>query len=400
MLSTLRSNLAGILLALSLSAVLWAIVVNQHNPAETGLFPQGIRIKPERLPPGLVLVNEGALPEVVVRITTTKDQWERLQPSAFRATVDLAGATPGSREYPVRVEVRDGRVRLESYEPARVLLHLEELATKEVPVVVRVQQEPPFGYTAKPPRVAPEQVAVSGPKSLVEQVAVAAIEVRLGSEHADFRRELRPVPQTMAGDEVKGLTLSPERVLVEIAIEQQVTYKAVPVVPQVEDSVAMGYQIAGLGVEPPTAMIVGEPKALDQVAYLRTRPVSVSGLSADTVRSAELVVPSGVSLARRQSVSVLIYINYLYGSQLLRLAPVIHGLGPNLKATPAPGVVEVRLVGPMPTLINLKPNDVRVTLDLAGLGPGTHFIAPQVDFPPILRLDQVLPEKVAVTIAR
>ena len=56
----------------------------------------------------------------------------------------------------------------------------------------------------------------------------------------------------------------------------------------------------------------------------------------------------------------------------------IRGLAPGLVATPSPDTVDVLILGPLPVLDALTPEDVRVVLDLTDFGPGTYQLTPEV----------------------
>jgi hypothetical protein len=56
-------------------------------------------------------------------------------------------------------------------------------------------------------------------------------------------------------------------------------------------------------------------------------------------------------------------------------------------------------LGPLPLLDNLSLDDVRVVVDLQGLGPGSYQVTPQVIFlSDKLRAENVLPAQIEVTI--
>jgi len=56
------------------------------------------------------------------------------------------------------------------------------------------------------------------------------------------------------------------------------------------------------------------------------------------------------------------------------------------------------LSGPLPLLETLATDDVRVILDLFGLGPGTHRVEPQVVVPEGTTAQNILPPTIQVEI--
>ncbi|MHB1006262.1 MAG: hypothetical protein ACYC3S_11555 [Chloroflexota bacterium] len=66
-----------------------------------------------------------------------------------------------------------------------------------------------------------------------------------------------------------------------------------------------------------------------------------------------------------------------------------------------PGAVDVTVSGPMPSLLALKPQDVRVTVDVSGRVSGSYVLGQpqlQVAIPSGLKLEKTNPDKVMVTV--
>jgi hypothetical protein len=72
-----------------------------------------------------------------------------------------------------------------------------------------------------------------------------------------------------------------------------------------------------------------------------------------------------------------------------------------MAANASPDSVDVLILGPLPVLDNLTPEDVRVVLDLTGLDVGTYHLTPDVLLlSDRLRYENVLPSQIEVIIAR
>ncbi|MBI3967233.1 MAG: hypothetical protein HY329_16485 [Chloroflexi bacterium] len=400
MLRILRFNVVSLIFAFTLSTGLWAVVVNQQNPERSEVLNQTFPVRAERIPVGLVLVNDRQLPTVRVRVRAAGDVLSLLQASDFHVYVDFNAATAGTSEYPIRVETTNRRVRIESFEPDRFRAQLELLRRRDVPVQASVLTDVPFGYVSKPPELTPERVTISGPESLVDQVVSAAVDLRLDADRVSVRREVTPRLVSADGGEIRGLGVAPERVVVEVPIERQVSYRVVPVVPEVVGTVADGYQVSGITSDPLSVTVVGEPSVVDRLQLVRTEPISVAGVGSDVIRSAEVRLPGGVSLLRAQSVTVRVTVSAVPGSLSLRVVPQLLNVDPELRAEIAPSSVEVVVSGPMPVLLRLRPTDLRVTVDTAGLEPGQHQTRLRVEAPSAVRVDRVVPESVSLTISR
>ena len=383
------------LLSLAFSLALWTIVSNQQTRWEADYF-HNVQVKVRGLPEGLVVRD--ALKPVRIKVSAPSATWKRLTSASFEAYVDASRAGPGVEDVPVQVELAESRVRVEEIQPPKVTLRLEHLARKEVPVKVNLIGSVPFGFTSKPPRTSPEFVSVTGPQSQIEQVEFAVVDLRLDEIRTSVNQPFKTVAQTGDGTEVKSVAIRPESVIVEMQVDRDSSYKTVPVAPRVVGTVSMGYQIVGIMVEPTAVTVVGDPNELDNLTFLSTKPLDVSGASGDLTATVEPDLPEGVSLARRQSFIVRVYIGAVESSEIVRVAPSVKGLAENRRATISPSFIEVVVSGPMPVLSTIKPQDIRVAVDVSTLVSGTHSINPTVTIPSGLRLDSLRPETVTIEI--
>lgn len=391
-----RLDLGRALLAVALSLALWIVIQNEQNPERTGTPDFTVPVEVVETPPGMVATG---LPQPIqLRVRAPADVFARLRVTSFRATVDASRATPGENRLPVRVERLDPEVRWVEPVPAVVEVRFDELRERTVPVRVAVTGTVPFGYTYAAPRATPESVTVSGPAGVVGQVDNALVEVSLERVTVSVSAPYSVKPVDSQGREVRGLRVTPATVVVDIPVSQQIAYKEVGVRPVVTGRPAPGYYLEPLQVQPASATVVGEPSALASVNFVDTEPVDVGGASTTLVRQVPLVVPPGLSLLQRGPVTVTVPITPLSTTQTFRLQPQLVGLAPNLLLASELPLVDLTVSGPAPAIQGLRPGDLRVVLDGAGLGPGRHELTPQPQVPAGLTVDAVAPETVVVVL--
>lgn len=392
----LRLDLGRALVALGLACALWIVIQNEQNPERTDIPALTVPVEVVDVPQGLVVVSEP--PQIQVRVRMPSESWNLLRPGSFRATADAANATPGVNELPVHVEALEPRVRQADPIPPLVNVALEEVNERIMPVRLNIIGNVPFGYAYSTPRIAPENVTVSGASSAVQRVDSVVIDIRLDGLTVSLNATYAPRALDARGAEVRAVRINPATVNVEVPVSQQVGYKEVGVRPVVRGRVAAGYLLQPIEVEPSTVTVVGSPAALANVSFVDTEPVDVSGLSSSVVRRVQVVPPSGLTLLQPEPVSLTIRVTPLTTSQTLRVTPTIQGLGSGLQIVGDVGPVDVTLSGPAPTLQTLTPRDFRVTVDLSGLGPGRHEVEPKVAVPGGFTLERVEPARVTVQI--
>jgi YbbR domain-containing protein len=391
----LRSNLAWILLSLILSISLWIFVTFQKNPELTqtiGSIPVEIQNEPK------TVVIQPETGSVQVRISAPSDVWPQLKLDRFKAVVDASRVGPGVQQVQVQVTTTDPRVRVEGSDPEQISLRVDPLKTKVVPVQISTQGSVPFGFQSGSPSVTPVEVTLSGPQSSVDQVTAAVVQVPLEGAVATVDQTFRPVPESTSGVKIDRVTMAPEAVVVQVPVEQKLSYKTLPVEPKPEGSVALGYQIVGIIADPTTVSLVGDPKTLNEMQFVSTNPVNVDGATSDMQVSTGFALPGTVALARPQSVVVRVLVAMVEGSKTIQVSPIVANATSGLNYSVAPGAVNVVVSGPIPVLSRLGPDDVPVTVDVRGVVTGTQTLKADVKVPQLVRLQSVQPPTVSVTI--
>lgn len=397
----LWSNLGLILLSMALSTLIWATAVEQENPTVEQAFPSAIPVSLTNVPEGMIAYGQtDARVSVVLR--APQSVWKALRSEDIRASVNLSGLKPGTHALPVQVQVGLGPVQVRRVEPSTLLVYLEKMTQSEVPVRVRLEGNPPLGYIARPPETGALTVTVSGPTSLVAQVVEAQAVASVEDRRADVDGELDLKPYDAQGKEVPYITLMPSRISVHVAVEQLSGFRDLAVTARLTGRVASGYRISGITVDPPVVTVYGAPEVISQIpGYLETAPLELENTKESLEVRLPLVAPEGVSLLMKEPVvTVRVTVVPIEGSMTVRRPVEVQGLAPGLTATVAPEEVEVILNGPLPVLEELRPEDVRVLVDLFGLNPGRYSLEPQVVVTPQgVVVGAVLPATVQVEIS-
>jgi hypothetical protein len=168
------------LAALALSAILW-VVVSLDEPA-THL--EDIRLQ-LALAPSTALVLP--VPPIQAVIAGPRREFLKLTGAPLLVHVAIPDSVTGAHHHlvisPSDVELpRDVKVTVEDVVPREIDLVLDRRAEKSVPVALRAVVEPEAGYALDGPlEVAPDQVTVSGARSLLstlDSVATAPVQVR------------------------------------------------------------------------------------------------------------------------------------------------------------------------------------------------------------------------------
>ena len=243
-----------------------------------------------------------------------------------------------------------------------------------------------------------------GPESQVETVVEVAAFIDVSELTTSIKRTLELKPLNEAGIAVDGVVLSPSRVELSIDVEQLVGYRNVFVKIVTSGSVAQGYHLTGIFVNPPTLTVYAEnPDLIDSMpAFIETEAVSLNGAQQSFESRVGLQLPEGIVVIGDQTVMVTVGVEAIYNStQILGVPVSAINLAGGLQVKLSPQTVDVYISGPMNLLENIGTASVHVTLDLTGLAEGTYQLAPKVELDrPELRLDSTLPGLIEVVITK
>jgi YbbR domain-containing protein len=324
--------------------------------------------------------------EVRITLSAPRSIWEQLveQPDLVRAWIDLSGLGAGEHVVEVKTQIQTNPVRVVSVEPDSVPVSLEPLKSGEYEINLMVNGEPALGYRAGTPTVDPQQVIISGPESLVDQVKQAYASLDINNANATIRRDVNVQALDAAGNPVRGVDISPQLVRVTQPITLLGGYRNVIVKVLTTGEPAGGNWLTNISVNPPNVTVFStDPQLVNELpGYVETNPIDLTGLSDDTDFRVTLNLPEGITLVGDESVLVRLSIAAQEGALPISLPIDAIGLPPDMDATFFPESVDLLLVGPLPILNNLKPAEVRVVVNLSGLEPGTYQVEPVVDLLP------------------
>lgn len=389
-------------LSLLLATIVWVAAVNQQNPLRAGRFPDsGLSIEVTNASEGLVLVNPLDT-RVVLDLRAPTDSWDRLGVSDVRAFVDLAGLGSGLHEVEVQVESADPNVRILRIRPDRVAVRLDEVAEKTVAVQVEVVDPTsvPLGYAMQPPVAVPPTVTVRGPRVQVSRIDRAEATVFLAGAKTTVDEVISLTLRDDVGAVITGPKVEPAQVRARVPIEQRTGYREVSVRAVITGTVAPGFWISSVTVQPSTVTVVGNPEPVSQLSgFIETESIDVTDAQESISRRVNLALPSGVSLLGEQGVSVQVQIMPITGGKTIQAVPQLHGVGPGLSARVSPQSVDVILSGPLNDLQDLTQDQVQVLVDLSEKEQGTYQMVPTIIVPDSLQVQAIVPALLEVTIA-
>ncbi len=209
-----RNNIGLKLLAVALAIVGWAYFRFGNNPiGAAAQFNQQIAvpITAVNLSPGYVA--HFADHDAVLMIATKRGQ-PAIKPEEIKAVLDLSNKTPGIYNIPVQLVAPD--VAVQSLSPASVTLTIERIDQRGFSIGVRYVGAQNGATVVSHVQIDPSAAIVRAPTSLLAQVASVVVNVPLPVEAKAVDEMVRPLPVNAAGQELAGLTVTPNLVRVRM----------------------------------------------------------------------------------------------------------------------------------------------------------------------------------------
>jgi len=401
---SLAKNIRTFFLALVLGISVWVSAVSAADPNEIHAYPNPIPLQVIGQDPSLVVTSE--LPKTVeVSLRAPHSVWEFLtaQEDSVKASLDLTGLSAGEHTVVVQITVAMRPYQIILANPTTLTVDLESFSTQTFPLVLSLAGQPAAGYQAGDASMDLTEVAVSGPESILQQVAQARVVVNLDGIRESIDESLQIQVVDEQNKSLQGLTINPESVRVNIPISQQGGFRDVAVKVIVEGQQAAGYRIENISVFPPVITVFAEdPELVNALpGVVETQPLDLQDRREDVSTRLSLDLPDSITIIGSKTVQVQVSISPIQTSLTLSNQPInVVGLSAGLSAQVFPQSVDVIISGPVPVLDALTSKDITISVDCKGLDVGTYQLEPKVS--PLVDnvlIESILPSTVEIVIA-
>jgi YbbR domain-containing protein len=309
----------------------------------------------------------------------------------------------GEHDLNLQIQIKVRPVKIISVAPSTIKVTLESLETQTYGVDPNLFGSTAIGYEAGTAALEPPNVVIAGAESLVKKVARVRVSVNLNGIRENVDQTLPVEVLDADGQEVSGVTVSPDSVRVIMPVSQQGGYRDVAVKVLLTGRVASGYRLTDISVFPPVVTVyANDPKLVDALpGAVETQPLELQSAKQGISTRVALNLPEGVSIVGEQTVLIQAGVSPIESSITLADEKVeVVNIGSGLEAQVSPTTVDVIVSGPLPILDTLTRQDVRVTVDVNGLESGTHQLEAKVEvLTSDVVVESILPNKIEVVLA-
>ena len=338
---------------------------------------------------GYIVLNDldELLDNVTLRVSVPQGQYTTAQASNYSVRIELSRLRQAG-EQTVKIQSTNSTAYGTVMEivPSSVTLTVDEYVTRyRVPVTVVTEGEVPEDFYALDPATDPAMVAVSGPKTLVEQVVSAKVVVdqsTLPAKEGKVRRALSFELVDVNGNPIESnlLEVTSESVLLDSIIVEQTVYSKRTVqmsdVGLVTGEPAAGYEVKDVYISPSVVIIAGREAVIQDLdLFYANNTVDITGLSESVSKVLWVRSPSTIKYASTDMVTVAVEIGPIitgraYASQIRLLDMPTH-----LMETSGMQSATVYIQGAQNWLDTLSSSDIMVYCDMSGITePGNYTV--------------------------
>jgi YbbR domain-containing protein len=363
------------------------------------MWPGPIPITVNHQPATAFLLSE--IPPVTnVRYFAPVGVADHLSSSSFSASIDLANVTADASR-PIFADVTltaPNGVNILDFTPRQVSVTLDPLLTKPVPIRVS-HGVVPEGLSLGETSVSQATATVSGPQSVVERVVAAEARVRVQASGIDVDQLVDLVPVDGRDEVLSPVQVSPGSVRVRIPVGSPVTTKSVPVNAMITGTPADGFVVGAVSISPLVANVTGEASTLAGLTTVQTAAVDVSGASSTVTRTVSLDLPSEITSVGEQTFQVTVTLRPTDSSRSFATGLIVVGAESNRTYSLGANSVIVTLGGGDQALNAVDAASFTASVNVAGLGAGSHDVDVRVVPPGGLTLLAVSPQQVTVFVS-
>ena len=392
------SQLARFGVSLLIAMLLWGWVTQLQDPVETQRYAE-VTIVPPELTGTIQIVT--SLPRATVSITDVSSELDEITRADIAATLDASVIDgPGTYQLPVLVEV-GASVREVRVSPDTVSVQVEEEISRNFPLAIEVQGGGEEARRVAETRPEVTEVTVSGTASAVNRIERVILPISPGGHTADYVEMIEPYAVDAEGQRVQEVELIPGHVRTEVELEAR--GKTVSIVPQITGAPADGFVVQQQIAVPATVMVDGPPEVLEDLLFINSEPVDISGATESISEMVSLEgLPDGATLIEPEENRIEVRVSIGTSGGTANTIPDMPveavNLGDELEATVDPGTVDIGVSASSDILTSLTPDEVTVTVDLDGLGPGVYTLQPEAEVEGEINVTRVDPEEVVVLI--
>ncbi|MDK9711698.1 CdaR family protein [Acidaminobacter sp.] len=378
--SKFQRNIAPKLLAILFAVLFWLYVMDQVNPEMVKTIPD---VKVELLNienaqnEGLVMMGEKEF-YVDVKLKGRRSEVIKVTSNDLLVTADLEGFQKGTNNVMLSSKIFVANVNIESLSMNSIKISLDRIVEVAKNVKIDYVGTITENYTTGDLSIAPEEILVKGPESLVNNISSLRGELDLTEVSDQLVKEIPVTAIDLDGNAVNGVELGRSYVTVQLGIFR---LSNIPVEVMLRGTVANGYKLVKTEVLPALVTVRGDDALISTVEKVSTEEIDISGMTETFEREVALKLPEGVSAPfAEETISVKLHIEPMMVGSLEFNSDeiVIDNMDPEMNyevLSPVSNVFVAYVRDVESVIEGLNKENFKISVDADGVKEGDHRLA-------------------------
>ncbi|MDK2902593.1 MAG: hypothetical protein PWQ93_512 [Clostridiales bacterium] len=396
--TAMKSNLPQKIISIVFAIILWSYVAGDQNPNIARTIRNiPVEIQNEAVLKGKHLIRMNTdIREVSVKIEGRRSDVAAFKPYDIKAVADIGSInTSGKHQIPVKIINVPSNIDIIDISPPYIEVELEDIVNNQLPVELKLEGQPAENHRVLETELVPDEIIVTGPRSLVSKVRTAIVRMDVSGAKYDITRSL---PIMLYDERERQITDDLDLSTDFVRVYQKIrAVKTVPVKVNTSGKLPDGLEMVSIVAQPANVTVAGSDDDISKVTAIETEPVDLSKVQATSTVKAQLISLEGIDVIEGEPVMVDITVKEQDVQEEVAVTDlVIENLAENLEVGDKPRSITLSVEGPYSIIKNLKPTDIKVVVNAQGMSRGRHDITPTIVLPEGVELIKVEPQPVSV----
>lgn len=383
----MKNKLVPGLISIGIALALWLYVVTVVSPNSDKHYnniPVTIQSEVILQERGLMITTT-ELPKVSLHLEGNRTDLNKLNSSNITVSADVSRiGEPGTHTLSLSPifpgDVPNNAITVLSRDPGVVTIQVERRLTKQVPVDIQYIGTLPENYMAdkENKELDHENITISGPKSVIDQIAMARIEVDLDDQVESISEEFRYSLCNAKGEPVDAALVTTDADAVTLTLKiLQVKELALKVL--VVNGGGASEDTSVITVDPKTIRVSGSNSILQDMDELVLGTINLAEIPADTTLTFPIKLPEGVTNETGvQEVSVNISFPKLTTKVLTVTKFQANHVPTGLTVDFITQRLEIQIRGSKSQVNKVNASDIQVSVDFADEQVGTATVKAEI----------------------
>lgn len=384
----MKNKLLTALLSAGVAVLLWLYVVTVVSPNSDNHYYnipinlQGEAVLQDR---GLMIVS-GELPTASLHLEGNRTDLNKINSSNISIGVDVSGiGEPG--EYTLNLTqpsflsgVTNNAITVLSKDPGTVTVEVDRRISKPVPVDIQYGGTLPENYMADKENAALdfEIVNIAGPQAVVNQIAMARIEVNLDNQVESLSQQYRYTLCNEKGEPVDAQMIVTDVEAINLTLKIARVKEVMLTLAVVEGGGATE-ETSTITIDPEVILVSGSDTLLEGLDTLELGTVNLGTVAENETLTFPIKLPEGITNETGVTeATVQVQFPQLATKKLTVTAIEAVNVPSGLQVQLATKRLEILLRGPKSAIEKLEAGNVKVKVDFAGESAGTASVKAEI----------------------